>query len=120
MTDIAVVGLDCRFPHAADPAQLWQLLIEGRDAISEVPSSRWNADDFHDPAGAPGTINTRSGGFIDDADAFDAEFFGITPTKPSRWTRNNACYCRPPGEPSRTPRSIPARKPARGRGFTSG
>ncbi|MGC4991369.1 type I polyketide synthase [Nocardia salmonicida] len=78
MTDIAVVGLDCRFPHAADPAQLWQLLIEGRDAISEVPSSRWNADDFHDPAGAPGTINTRSGGFIDDADAFDAEFFGIT------------------------------------------
>ncbi|MFI6223400.1 type I polyketide synthase [Nocardia salmonicida] len=78
MTDIAVVGLDCRFPHAADPAQLWQLLIDGRDAISEVPSSRWNADDFHDPAGAPGTINTRSGGFIDDADAFDAEFFGIT------------------------------------------
>ncbi|MGW6625666.1 type I polyketide synthase [Nocardia sp. NPDC055002] len=78
MTDIAVVGLDCRFPRAADPARLWQLLIEGRDAISEVPSSRWNADDFHDPAGAPGTINTRSGGFIDDADAFDAEFFGIT------------------------------------------
>ncbi|TCJ93547.1 type I polyketide synthase [Nocardia alba] len=78
MTDIAVVGLDCRFPHAPDPARLWQLLIEGRDAISEVPSSRWNADDFHDPAGAPGTINTRSGGFIDDADAFDAEFFGIT------------------------------------------
>ncbi|MEU4321218.1 aminotransferase class I/II-fold pyridoxal phosphate-dependent enzyme [Nocardia fluminea] len=78
MTDIAVVGLDCRFPHAADPARLWQLLIDGRDAISEVPSSRWNADDFHDPAGAPGTINTRSGGFIDDADAFDAEFFGIT------------------------------------------
>ncbi|WP_446223454.1 type I polyketide synthase [Nocardia sp. IBHARD005] len=78
MTDIAVVGLDCRFPHAADPAQLWQLLIDGRDAISQVPSSRWNADDFHDPAGAPGTINTRSGGFIDDADAFDHEFFGIT------------------------------------------
>ncbi|MFD4443844.1 type I polyketide synthase [Nocardia sp. NPDC058519] len=78
MTDIAVVGLDCRFPHAADPAQLWQLLIDGRDAISEVPSSRWNADDFHDPTGAPGTINTRSGGFIDDADAFDHEFFGIT------------------------------------------
>ncbi|MFE3318083.1 type I polyketide synthase [Nocardia sp. NPDC059195] len=78
MTDIAVVGLDCRFPHAADPARLWQLLINGRDAISEVPSSRWNADDFHDPTGAPGTINTRSGGFIDDADAFDHEFFGIT------------------------------------------
>ncbi|WP_406229299.1 type I polyketide synthase [Nocardia sp. NBC_01009] len=79
MNDIAIVGLDCRFPQAADPAALWQLLIEGREVISEVPASRWNAEDFHDPAGAPGTINTRSGGFIDDADAFDHDFFGITP-----------------------------------------
>lgn len=71
--------MDCRFPQATDPAALWQLLIDGRDVISEVPANRWNADDFHDPAGAPGTINTRSGGFIDDADAFDAELFGITP-----------------------------------------
>ncbi|WP_039805382.1 type I polyketide synthase [Nocardia araoensis] len=79
MTDIAVVGLDCRFPQAPDPAALWRLLIGGRDAISEVPASRWNAADFHDPDGAPGTVNTRSGGFLDDADAFDAEFFGIAP-----------------------------------------
>ncbi|WP_062985648.1 type I polyketide synthase [Nocardia anaemiae] len=79
MTDIAIVGLDCRFPHAPDPAALWQLLLDGRDAISEVPANRWHADDFHDPAGAPGTINTRSGGFLDDADAFDHEFFGIAP-----------------------------------------
>ncbi|MFE7745047.1 aminotransferase class I/II-fold pyridoxal phosphate-dependent enzyme [Nocardia sp. NPDC057455] len=79
MTDIAIVGLDCRFPQAPDPATLWRLLMDGRDAISEVPASRWNAADFHDPAGAPGTINTRSGGFLDDADAFDAAFFGIAP-----------------------------------------
>lgn len=79
MSDIAIVGLDCRFPRAADPAALWQLLIEGRDAISAVPANRWHAEDFHDPAGSPGTINTHSGGFIDDADAFDHEFFGITP-----------------------------------------
>ncbi|MFI6365376.1 type I polyketide synthase [Nocardia sp. NPDC050630] len=79
MTDIAIVGLDCRFPHAPDPAALWQMLLDGRDAISEVPANRWHADDFHDPAGTPGTINTRSGGFLDDADAFDHEFFGIAP-----------------------------------------
>jgi acyl transferase domain-containing protein len=81
MTDIAIVGLDCRFPQAPDPAALWRLLIDGRDVISEVPASRWNAADFHDPAGAPGTINTHSGGFLDDADAFDAEFFGIAPSE---------------------------------------
>ncbi|MET9213752.1 MULTISPECIES: type I polyketide synthase [unclassified Nocardia] len=79
MSDIAIVGLDCRFPQAADPAALWQLLLDGRDAISAVPANRWHAEDFHDPAGGPGTINTHSGGFIDDADAFDHEFFGITP-----------------------------------------
>ncbi|MEV6427603.1 aminotransferase class I/II-fold pyridoxal phosphate-dependent enzyme [Nocardia sp. NPDC051463] len=79
MNDIAIVGLDCRFPQAADPAAFWQLLIDGREVISEVPPSRWNAEAFHDPAGAPGTINTRSGGFIDDADAFDHDFFSITP-----------------------------------------
>lgn len=79
MNDIAIVGLDCRFPRAADPAALWQLLLDGRDAISAVPADRWHAEDFHDPAGGPGTINTHSGGFIDDADAFDHDFFGITP-----------------------------------------
>ncbi|WP_280345068.1 type I polyketide synthase [Nocardia neocaledoniensis] len=79
MSDIAIVGMDCRFPQAADPAALWQLLLDGRDAISAVPSNRWRAEDFHDPAGGPGTINTHRGGFIADADAFDHEFFGITP-----------------------------------------
>ncbi|MFE3444929.1 aminotransferase class I/II-fold pyridoxal phosphate-dependent enzyme [Nocardia sp. NPDC059180] len=78
-SDIAIVGLDCRFPHTPDPAALWELLMGGGDVISEVPANRWNADEFHDPAGAPGTINARSGGFLDDADAFDHEFFGIAP-----------------------------------------
>ncbi|TLF81358.1 aminotransferase class I/II-fold pyridoxal phosphate-dependent enzyme [Nocardia cyriacigeorgica] len=78
-TDIAIVGIDCRFPGANDPAALWRLLIEGGDAISEVPADRWAAEDFHDPAGRPGTINNRRGGFLTDADVFDHEFFGITP-----------------------------------------
>ncbi|TLG13570.1 aminotransferase class I/II-fold pyridoxal phosphate-dependent enzyme [Nocardia cyriacigeorgica] len=78
-TDIAIVGIDCRFPGANDPAALWRLLIEGDDAISEVPADRWAAEEFHDPAGRPGTINNRRGGFLTDADVFDHEFFGITP-----------------------------------------
>ncbi|OBK23657.1 polyketide synthase [Mycobacterium asiaticum] len=75
MTDIAVVGLDCRFPKATDPAALWQLLLDGADAIDEIPAQRWNAADLQ----ADGTINHRSGGLIADADAFDNDFFGITP-----------------------------------------
>ncbi|MBF6157404.1 aminotransferase class I/II-fold pyridoxal phosphate-dependent enzyme [Nocardia cyriacigeorgica] len=77
--DIAIVGIDCRFPGADDPAALWRLLLDSGEAISEVPADRWAAEDYHDPAGGPGTVNNRRGGFLSDADAFDHEFFGITP-----------------------------------------
>jgi 8-amino-7-oxononanoate synthase len=75
MADIAVVGLDCRFPKVADPAELWKLLIDGADGIDEIPAERWNAAELHDD----GTINHRTGGLIRDADAFDNDFFGISP-----------------------------------------
>ncbi|MFC7448478.1 type I polyketide synthase [Rhodococcus daqingensis] len=79
MTDIAIVGLDCRFPQAANAKALWALLMGGGDGISEVPAQRWRTDDFYDPKGGPGKVNTRCGGFLDDADAFDPEVFGIAP-----------------------------------------
>jgi 8-amino-7-oxononanoate synthase len=74
-SDIAIVGLDCRFPKAGDPAELWKLLLDGADGIDEISADRWNAADLHDD----GTINHRSGGLISDADAFDNDFFGISP-----------------------------------------
>ncbi|MFE3056849.1 type I polyketide synthase [Nocardia sp. NPDC059239] len=79
MTDIAIVGLDCRFPQAPNAEALWALLMAGADAVTEVPEQRWRAAEFHDPAGGPGSVNNRSGGFLCDADAFDHEFFGIAP-----------------------------------------
>lgn len=79
MTDIAIVGIDCRFPQAPDPDALWTLLTTAGDGITEVPRQRWRAEDFHDQAGGPGTVNNRTGGFLSDVDAFDAEFFGIAP-----------------------------------------
>ncbi|KXF51658.1 polyketide synthase [Rhodococcus sp. SC4] len=79
MTDVAVVGLDCRFPQAPDADALWRLLMGGGDGITGVPAGRWNADDIYDAAGGPGSVNNRSGGFLADADAFDHEFFGIAP-----------------------------------------
>ena len=77
---IAIVGLACKFPASPDLAAFWQLLVEGRDAISEVPPERWDVDALYDPdPDAPGKMSTRWGGFIDDADRFDAGFFGISP-----------------------------------------
>jgi acyl transferase domain-containing protein/NAD(P)-dependent dehydrogenase (short-subunit alcohol dehydrogenase family)/SAM-dependent methyltransferase len=76
---IAVVGLACRFPGAASADEFWTLLREGRDAVAEVPPSRWDIDEFYDPDPAtPGKMSCRHGGFLRDADRFDPAFFGIS------------------------------------------
>ncbi len=80
---LAVIGMGCRFPGGVhDPEQFWGLLSEGVDAISEVPASRWDTQEFYDrnPA-TPGKMTTRWGGFIDEPDQFDPKFFGIAPTE---------------------------------------
>ncbi|UGT42565.1 type I polyketide synthase [Nocardia yamanashiensis] len=76
---VAIVGIGCRFPGATSSEHYWDLLINSRDAISEVPKNRWNLDDFYDESpGTPGKMNTRWGGFLDSIDRFDADFFGIS------------------------------------------
>ncbi|MGE3911971.1 MAG: beta-ketoacyl synthase N-terminal-like domain-containing protein, partial [Chloroflexota bacterium] len=78
---IAVVGMGCRFPGEADsPDAFWRLLRDGGDAVSEVPSSRWDISDLFDPdPDAAGKLATRWGGFLPDIDQFDPHFFGISP-----------------------------------------
>lgn len=81
---IAIVGLSCRFPQAPNPQAFWELLRNGVDAISEVPSDRWDVDAFHSNDPAPGKVTTRFGGFLDDVDLFDPHFFGISPREAAR------------------------------------
>ncbi|MYS24430.1 Acyl transferase domain-containing protein, partial [Streptomyces sp. DvalAA-14] len=70
---IAVVGLSCRFPGAAGPAEFWSLLTQGREAVGLPPADRpWLSQAAAGPAGPP------RGGFLDRVDAFDAEFFGVS------------------------------------------
>ncbi|MFR9749865.1 SDR family NAD(P)-dependent oxidoreductase [Nocardia sp. 004] len=78
--DIAVIGMAGRFPMAGDIEQFWANLVAGRDCIVEVPPQRWDHREYlsEDPD-EPGTTYARWGGFLDDVDAFDARFFGITP-----------------------------------------
>jgi acyl transferase domain-containing protein/acyl carrier protein len=78
---IAIIGMACRFPGGANtPEAFWQLLYNGVSPITEVPASRWDVNRYYDPnPEAQGKVYTRWGGFIDQVDQFDAQFFGITP-----------------------------------------
>ena len=78
-TGFAIVGYAVRFPGSPDADQFWEVLRQGRDAISEVPEDRWDVDDFYDPdPGAAGKMVTRRAAFIDDVAGFDASFFGVS------------------------------------------
>ncbi|MEU8627116.1 beta-ketoacyl synthase N-terminal-like domain-containing protein [Streptomyces sp. NPDC048669] len=76
-TPIAVIGMGCRLPGAADTGQLWEALLAGRDLVTEVPSDRWDLSSFYSPAGGTGRSQSKWGGFLDDAALFDPEFFGF-------------------------------------------
>lgn len=77
---IAIVAMDCIFPDAPDFTAFWNNLLLGKDAITEIPLSRWNNEKYYDPYPlAPGKTNTRHGGFINLDFDFPYETFDIKP-----------------------------------------
>ncbi|WP_444543898.1 beta-ketoacyl synthase N-terminal-like domain-containing protein, partial [Nocardia vinacea] len=78
---IAIVGVGCRFPGGVSSREeLWQVVAQGRDVVSQWPLDRgWDAGLFDPEPGVAGRSYTREGGFLHDAGLFDAGFFGISP-----------------------------------------
>ncbi len=79
---IAIVGMACRFPGAADLDAFWRLLEAGGDAVTElVPGAGHGRmglllGDAEAPTGA-----CRYGALVDDIEQFDAAFFRISPVE---------------------------------------
>ncbi|MFD7032607.1 type I polyketide synthase [Streptomyces sp. NPDC059917] len=83
MTDIAIIGIGCRFPAAPDVRAYWELLLSGERQFSTVPRERWNHEVFHAPGdpSAPNAAYTDQVAFLDDVDRFDALHFGVPPAR---------------------------------------
>ncbi len=83
---LAIVGIGCRFPGGVDDTEsFWKLLKEGRSGIVEIPANRWNRERFYHPdTSIPRKMHTKWGGFIDNLDQFDAQFWGISPREALR------------------------------------
>lgn len=77
---IAIIGMGCRYPGGSnDPDSYWNMLNDGVDAITEVPADRWDIEKLYDPdPDKPGRMSTRYGGFLEQIDRFDADFFSIS------------------------------------------
>jgi 3-oxoacyl-(acyl-carrier-protein) synthase/NAD(P)H-dependent flavin oxidoreductase YrpB (nitropropane dioxygenase family) len=77
---VAIIGMECIFPGSLDVESFWTHILEGRDAVTEVPAERWNVDLYYreDPAGHKGKTPSKWGGFIGEV-AFDPLLYGIPP-----------------------------------------
>ncbi|TAK72943.1 MAG: polyketide synthase, partial [Gammaproteobacteria bacterium] len=69
--DIAIIGVGGRYPQAQSLVEFWDNLKAGKDSITDMPKWRFDYDKF--------LLSTRWGGFIDDIDKFDPQFFNISP-----------------------------------------
>ncbi|MCW2659405.1 MAG: polyketide synthase [Mycobacterium sp.] len=80
--DIAVVGLSTRLPGDMNsPDEMWQALLEGRDAITDLPEGRWE-EFLEEPRLAERVAKARTrGGYLKDIKGFDSEFFAIAKTE---------------------------------------
>jgi acyl transferase domain-containing protein/NAD(P)-dependent dehydrogenase (short-subunit alcohol dehydrogenase family)/acyl carrier protein len=77
-SDIAIVGLSCRFPGARNVEEFWQMLAGGVDAIREYTAEHYAEARLRPEVRQHAGFVSRAY-YLDDIKLFDAEFFGFSP-----------------------------------------
>ncbi|MGB0524621.1 MAG: SDR family NAD(P)-dependent oxidoreductase [Flammeovirgaceae bacterium] len=77
-SDIAIIGIGLKFPKSNNLNEFWKHLSNESSLITEVPIERWDKTKLYGNPRKGDYTNSIWGGFIDDADAFDADFFNIS------------------------------------------
>jgi acyl transferase domain-containing protein/phosphopantetheinyl transferase len=79
-SQIAIIGMGCRFAGGADLSTFFENILALRDCIREVPGDRWSKQTFCDPASAASDrISSCRGGYLDSPIRFNAADYGIMP-----------------------------------------
>ncbi|TFK43602.1 polyketide synthase [Crucibulum laeve] len=78
---IAIVGMGVHMPGARNPSELWKVLEDGINTISEIPEHRFKVSDYNNPSDPKSgrQMKAHTGNFIDGVDEFDNKFFKISP-----------------------------------------
>jgi acyl transferase domain-containing protein/acyl carrier protein/NADP-dependent 3-hydroxy acid dehydrogenase YdfG len=79
---VAIIGMSGRYPQANNLEQYWENLTQGKNSIVEIPSSRWDVNQYYDSNPAkPNKVYSKWLGMLDDVDCFDPLFFQISPAE---------------------------------------
>jgi 3-oxoacyl-(acyl-carrier-protein) synthase/SAM-dependent methyltransferase len=78
-SEIAVIGMSGMFPKAANVDELWRNLVEGIDAVEELPPDYLDQEAAYSPRKQPGKTRCKWGGILRDRDCFDPLFFNLSP-----------------------------------------
>ncbi|ESK95806.1 polyketide synthase [Moniliophthora roreri MCA 2997] len=78
---IAVIGMAVHMPGANDTAELWNVLENGLNMVSEIPEHKFRVSDYNTSMNGSGgrAMKAHTGNFIDGVDEFDNDFFKISP-----------------------------------------
>lgn len=74
-SDIAIVGMSCRFPGAVNIDEFWKNLCDGIESISFFSETEL---DFLDPSLLNHPHYVKAGAVLSNIDRFDADFFGYS------------------------------------------